>query len=352
MSKTSLPSSRFARAPTVEAAPSAAASYRFSESKVFAKAPWDANDSYDSLSAANNFVNASRNGGGKKVARQAKPVEHDHHDHDHDYDESNEDAAALEDAYGDREYSRNSVPFPVCATQGVDPELPRKISAAHGEAVNKGLLSLLVVNTDSEAPNSGNPVIWGPGTRQQLTWAIDRSDGEQRARELDSYAKYFRKAFDDWQATCGVKFVEVSARDWASAFIKIRWANDDEEEAGRTPSGNVIAAAFFPGEDDRSVKIYQAFKTYRYKTSVLRHEFGHALGFRHEHPWAPDADHGPNSEGTEFTRQLTKYDPNSIMNYRKMQGDNRVNRETFMSELDKYGSRLMYGAPFRSVNFL
>src|SRR5678815_2857671 len=53
---------------------------------------------------------------------------------------------------------------------------------------------------------------------------------------------------------------------------------------------------------------------------VARHELGHILGFRHEHPWAPGA---PCSEQQTYTapnvdltgRRLTAYDQVSVMHY-------------------------------------
>jgi hypothetical protein len=81
---------------------------------------------------------------------------------------------------------------------------------------------------------------------------------------------------------------------------------------------------------------------------VLRHELGHMLGFRHEHPW------GPNGCGEEQTylpetsrdfsgRQLTAWDQNSVMQYKACGG---VHGTDFnISPLDGVGTRLVYGIP-------
>ena len=82
---------------------------------------------------------------------------------------------------------------------------------------------------------------------------------------------------------------------------------------------------------------------------LLRHELGHVLGFRHEHPWAPSqggcseapspADGGLNITG----RRLTNYDQQSVMHYPQCSGI--ANVDMTISALDRRGAISVYGIP-------
>lgn len=82
-------------------------------------------------------------------------------------------------------------------------------------------------------------------------------------------------------------------------------------------------------------------------TGVLRHELGHILGLRHEHPWAP----GGGGCGEQQTyaaqdlggRQLTAYDQNSVMHYPQCAGNPSSTFE--ITFLDGVGVRSLYGVP-------
>lgn len=86
---------------------------------------------------------------------------------------------------------------------------------------------------------------------------------------------------------------------------------------------------------------------------VLLHELGHILGFRHEHPWAPDQ--GGCSEAPVVAeldlgaRRLTDdhdddgWDRSSVMQYPGCGGE--AGRDFSLSELDGVGARSVYGMP-------
>jgi hypothetical protein len=83
-------------------------------------------------------------------------------------------------------------------------------------------------------------------------------------------------------------------------------------------------------------------------TGVLRHELGHMLGFRHEHPWAPGGGGcgEPQTAGgtTDLTgRRLTAYDQASVMHYTNCNGLGSV--DWVLSSLDGAGAREIYGMP-------
>jgi hypothetical protein len=83
------------------------------------------------------------------------------------------------------------------------------------------------------------------------------------------------------------------------------------------------------------------------RTGVVRHELGHMLGFRHEHPWDPTPACGESQSvgaPTDVTgRQLTAYDKSSVMHYPHCDGISGV--DMVLSPLDGDGSRSIYGMP-------
>jgi hypothetical protein len=80
---------------------------------------------------------------------------------------------------------------------------------------------------------------------------------------------------------------------------------------------------------------------------VVRHELGHLLGFRHEHPWDSPAVCGEQqtySGAADLTgRQLTPYDVASVMHYQSCDG--LTGTDYVISPLDGQGARSIYGMP-------
>ena len=77
---------------------------------------------------------------------------------------------------------------------------------------------------------------------------------------------------------------------------------------------------------------------------VVRHELGHIIGLRHEHPWA--ANPGGCSESQTWVvngRPLTENDVDSVMYYPWCNGN--LNSALTISELDGVGIRQVYGMP-------
>jgi serralysin len=212
-------------------------------------------------------------------------------------------------------------------------------TAEHLAAIDKKLEAAqeagLTVNV-----KGGRATIWDSTRRRNLTWSFSSADGG--AASFTEWAAPIRKAFDSWEAACGVNFTYRGS----GGVITVRWATADEEEAS---GGRLVARAFFPGDSPRDVVLYELFQSYGNSEGVLRHELGHVLGFRHEHVWFPD-NPTPGEEPDDSMALLTAPDPNSVMNYKKLRSDTAAGRVTPLSRLDIIGARMLYGAPMGSVN--
>ena len=80
---------------------------------------------------------------------------------------------------------------------------------------------------------------------------------------------------------------------------------------------------------------------------TIRHELGHMLGFRHEHPWDPSPNCGEVQDSGAPAeiggRQLTPYDSGSVMHYPQCGGVTGV--DLTITPLDADGARKIYGMP-------
>jgi hypothetical protein len=190
---------------------------------------------------------------------------------------------------------------------------------------------------------------WAPGLELSYcvlrqTFVFDGGAGYQLLVEN------MEQATQAWENTCGVRFVHKQELDGSDSLMPADVLFTVREiDAG----GQLIAAAFFPNDprNRRRVLIDPSYysQTLRFnKVGVLRHELGHALGFRHEHirsnapPGCPDED-------TYDTINLTDYDPRSVMHY--FCGD--LGSDTLaITEVDRVGSQKVYGPPLESFLFV
>ncbi|GIE97636.1 matrixin family metalloprotease [Paractinoplanes rishiriensis] len=192
----------------------------------------------------------------------------------------------------------------------------------------------------------GRTLRWRPGTK--LTYAVWRpsfGSDEEYTAVVDGMAA----ATADWQAICGVEFEHVVAKDTDEnlAFGDVSFPVLRQEGGG-----SVVAMAFFP-DSPIEERIVWAFDGYFdpdgafEPVGVMRHELGHALGFRHEHirPEAPDVF---NPESLEHTVEITRYDPKSVMHYVAAGiGDPQLR----FTEFDRAGARIVYGGPHTEFSY-
>jgi hypothetical protein len=194
-------------------------------------------------------------------------------------------------------------------------ELRRDIEASRRDRIRRasGQTPQVVFGPELTAalrPN-GTQDFWEAGKRT-LTYAIDRGSFKdpQRAALVEGHIK---QAIADWEGACTVQQkcdLKFIFRDDAKPTHKDNTFIVKHVNA----KGAFIAAAFFPSYPSarRFVYIDPSFFTTLYdKTGVLRHELGHALGYRHEH--IRDI-LGCRQEGTQWL-PITPYDPHSVMHY-------------------------------------
>lgn len=219
---------------------------------------------------------------------------------------------------------------------GVLPYAARRIEIAEAvlgdpDAEKQGLLGI---------ERDGRTLRWRPG--KTLTYTVWRpsfgTDGEHRAA-----VEAMAAATADWQGICGIAFEHVPAKDTDE---NLRLGEVTFPVVRQRGGGRVVAMAFFPGDplDQRVVWAFDGFFDPDGPFSpagVLRHELGHALGFRHEHirPEAPDFF---DPEDLAHTVELTRYDPKSVMHY---VAGGVGDPELRFTDLDRTGARLVYGGP-------
>jgi hypothetical protein len=182
---------------------------------------------------------------------------------------------------------------------------------------------------------------WSGVQAMNLTYCVSTSFGQNHAAVVNA----MNAAGSSWAAEAAVRFVYVSAQDLVCDANNANVVFNVRPVSGT----NYNAMAFFPSyaRAQRELLINWANATNaapKTLTGILRHELGHALGFRHEHTRV---------QGSCFEdwnwRALTDYDPGSVMHYRQCPNGNWNFGDYTLTQLDKNGVKALYGAERRLV---
>ncbi|HEU4412634.1 MAG TPA: M57 family metalloprotease [Polyangiaceae bacterium] len=177
---------------------------------------------------------------------------------------------------------------------------------------------------------------WDPAQVMNLTYCVGKTfSPAQRAAVITA----MNRATVDWEASARVNFAHVTALDGncnaatAGVVFDVNLVNS---------GGEFLARAFFPSSprSQRNILIDPtAFDNIApwTLTGVLRHELGHALGFRHEHI-RPEA--GVCFEDNAW-RPLTGYDSASVMHYPQCNGSQTG--DLALTATDRQGAASLYG---------
>ncbi len=183
----------------------------------------------------------------------------------------------------------------------------------------------------------GQDAAWNSTEKRQLTYCVSTTFGDRHAQVVSD----LQAATAVWEAVADVDFIHVSGQDGsctastASVMFDVNPVN---------VNGQYLARAFFPNEPRASRNVLVDESAFTLDPNgqlslqgVLRHELGHALGFRHEHT-RPDS--GICFEDTNW-RPLTSYDAFSVMHYPQCNG--KGDWSLTLSPSDQSGAACLYG---------
>ena len=218
-------------------------------------------------------------------------------------------------------------------------EVDRELSGESVGTVSEPLLLFTVDGVDSK---------WAPADKLTLTYCVSSAFGSNTATVISTLDAAGRS----WSDRVAVRFqyVETATCD-----------NTTNVQFDVVPfvSATFNAASFFPYYPRSKRELFLSPSAFtdtaggRDFVGILRHELGHALGFRHEHivldppcsapPNPPEPIDDPATSTIEGYRALTEYDVGSVMHYPECRPGGQDQTGYHVSEIDYKGAIGLYG---------